>query len=152
MIPQLTRNLNKTQIKLMADNSVAEIIDNGRILEAVELVSVMEHFIKEVKSNPQYVECVCDEISKYGKNKETETMKIELAEVGVKYNFDLCGDPIIKDLQWQLDNLEAKIKERKDFLKTIPSAGQPIIIEDEVVTIYPPVKTSTSSYKTTIKK
>lgn len=152
MLPQLTRNLTKTQIKSIADNSVMEIIDNGRILEAVELVSVMEQFIKEVKANPEYIDSVRTEVEKYGKIKETESIKIELAEVGVKYNFDVCGDPIIKDLQWQLDNLEAKVKERKEFLKTVPSDGMSLVMEDEIVTIYPPAKSSTSSYKTTIKK
>lgn len=152
MLPQLTRNLTKTQIKSMADNSVMEIIDNGRILEAVELVSVMEQFIKEVKANPEYIDSVRTEVEKYGKIKETESMKIELAEVGVKYNFDVCGDPIIKDLQWQLDNLEAKVKERKEFLKTVPLGGMSLVMDDEIVTVYPPSKSSTSSYKTTIKK
>jgi hypothetical protein len=152
MLPQLTRNLTKTQIKSMADTSVMEIIDNGRILEAVELVSVMEQFIKEVKANTEYIDTVRSEVEKYGKIKETESMKIELAEVGVKYNFDVCGDPIIKDLQWQLDNLEAKVKERKEFLKTVPSGGMSLVMEDEIVTVYPPAKSSTSSYKTTIKK
>lgn len=136
----------------MANVSVFEIVEDGKILEAVELISVMEQFIKEVKGNPDYLNAVCDEVAKYGKAKETESMKIELAEVGVKYNFDVCGDPIIKDLQWQLDNLEAKVKERKEFLKTVPSGGMSLVMEDEIVTVYPPVKSSTSSYKTTIKK
>jgi uncharacterized protein YbcI len=136
----------------MAENSVAEIIDNGRIIEAVELISVMEQFIKEVKSNPNYVDSVRDEVSKYGKLKETETMKIELAEVGTKYNFDLCGDPLIKELNFKLDLLESEIYERKEFLKKLPQSGMETIVEDEVVKLFPPVKTSTSSYKTTIKK
>lgn len=152
MLPQLTRNLTKTQIKSMAENSVAEIIDNGRIIEAVELVSVMEQFIKEIKSNPDYIDAVRDEVAKYGKSKETETMKIELAEVGTKYNFDLCGDPLIKELNFKLDLLESEIYERKEFLKKIPQSGIETIVDDEVVKLFPPVKTSTSSYKTTIKK
>lgn len=152
MLPQLSRNLNKTQIKSMAETSVAEIIDNGRIIEAVELVSVMEQFIKEVKANPNYIDAVRDEVAKYGKSKETETMKIELAEVGTKYNFDLCGDPFIKELNFKLDLLESEIYERKEFLKKIPQSGMETIVDDEVVKLFPPVKTSTSSYKTTIKK
>lgn len=152
MLPQLTRNLTKTQIKSMAENSVAEIIDNGRIIEAVELVSVMEQFIKEVKANPNYIDAVRDEVAKYGKSKETETMKIELAEVGTKYNFDLCGDPLIKELNFKLDLLESEIYERKEFLKKLPQSGMETIVDDEVVKLFPPVKTSTSSYKTTIKK
>jgi NifU-like protein involved in Fe-S cluster formation len=152
MLPQLSRNLTKTQIKSIAESSVMELVDNGRILEAVELLSVMEHFIKEVKANDNYIDCVLTEVQKYGKSKETETMKIELCEVGTKYNFDLCGDPVIKDLQWKLDTLEAEIKERKEFLKTVPASGMDLVVGDEIVTIYPPVKLSTSSYKTTIKK
>lgn len=152
MLPQLSRNLNKTQIKSMADSSVMEIIDNGQILEAVELISVMEQFIKDVKANPDYLDAVRDEVAKYGKSKETETMKIELAEVGTKYNFDVCGDPLIKELNFKLDLLESEIKERREFLKKMPSYGMETIVEDEVVKLFPPVKTSTSSYKTTIKK
>lgn len=136
----------------MANISVFEIVEDGKILEAAELISVMELFIKEVKSNPDYINAVCDEVAKYGKSKETETMKIELAEVGTKYNFDLCGDPLIKELNFKLDLLESEIYERKEFLKKLPQSGMETILDDEVVKLFPPVKTSTSSYKTTIKK
>lgn len=152
MLPQLTRNLTKTDIKTLADNSVSELLDNGRILEAVELISVMEQFIKEVKANYHYLDGVCNEVQKYGKTYGGQSIKIELAEVGVKYNYNVCGDPLIIDLENQLNDLEAKIKERKEFLKTVPTSGTTLVLEDEIITVYPPAKKSTSSYKTTIRK
>jgi hypothetical protein len=114
----------------------------------------MENFIKELRSNKQFSDYVRDEIAKNGKQIETQSAKLELAETGVKYNFDNCGDVIYEQLEQQLQSVEADLKDRKEFLKTVPLSGLSIINEQtgEVSTIYPPSKQSTSTYKITLKK
>jgi hypothetical protein len=80
--------------------------------------------------------------------------KLELAEVGTKYDFSQCNDSYLVRLESELVILEEKIKNRKDMLKTLSPEG--IIVFDEETgegdTVYPPSKTSKSSVKTTIIK
>jgi hypothetical protein len=153
-LPTLTNGISKSQLKIMADMSLKEIFDNGRAIEAAEALSVMENFIKELRSNKQFSDYVRDEISKNGKQIETQSAKLELAETGVKYNFDNCGDALYQQLEQQLQSIEADLKDRKEFLKTVPLSGLSIINEQtgEVCMIYPPSKQSTSTYKITLKK
>jgi hypothetical protein len=153
-LPTLTNGISKSQLKIMADMSLKEIFDNGRAIEAAEALSVMENFIKELRSNKQFSDYVRDEIAKNGKQIETQSAKLELAETGVKYNFDNCGDVIYEQLSQQLESVEADLKDRKEFLKTVPLSGLSVINEQtgEVSTIYPPSKQSTSTYKITLKK
>lgn len=153
-LPTLTNGISKSQLKIMADLSLQEIFENGKIIEAAEALSVMENFIKELRGNKQFTDYVRDEIAKNGKQLETQSAKIELAETGVKYNFDNCGDPIYEQLEQQLQSIEADLKDRKEFLKTVPTSGLAVINEQtgELNTIYPPSKSSTSTYKITLKK
>ena len=153
-LPSITNGISKSQLKIMADMSLQEIFENGRAIEAAEALSVMENFIKELRSNKQFTDYVRDEISKNGKQLETNSAKLELSETGVKYNFDNCGDVIFEQLSQQLESIEADLKDRKEFLKTVPVSGLSIINEQtgELCTIYPPSKQSTSTYKITLKK
>jgi hypothetical protein len=153
-LPTLTNGISKSQLKIMADMSLKEIFDNGRAIEAAEALSVMENFIKELRSNKQFSDYVRDEIAKNGKQIETQSAKLELAETAIKYNFDNCGDHIYEQLEQQLQSIEADLKDRKEFLKTVPVSGLSIINEQtgEVSMIYPPSKQSTSTYKITLKK
>ena len=153
-LPTLTNGISKSQLKIMADLSLQEIFENGKIIEAAEALSVMENFIKELRSNKQFSDYVRDEITKNGKQIETQSAKLELAETAIKYNFDNCSDPIYQKLEQQLQSVEADLKDRKEFLKTVPVSGLSIINEEtgELNTIYPPSKQSTSTYKITLKK
>lgn len=153
-LPQITNGISKSQIKIMADLSLQEIFENGKIIEAAEALSIMENFIKEVRANKQFTEYVREEILKNGKQLETQSAKIELFESGTKYDFSQCGDVIFDELQQKLISVEEMIKERKEFLKSIPSSGLDVVNVDtgELNKIYPPSKTSVSSYKITLKK
>jgi hypothetical protein len=154
MVPQITSELSKTQIKIVADNMVSNILENGNVIEVADTISKMELFIKELKGNSNYINFLYDEVSKYGKSHITSSgTKLELAEVGVKYDYTTCQDAIWNELQNSLESIQALIKNRETFLKAVPIHGLDIINEDgEVLKIYPPSKSSTSSVKCTIQK
>ena len=115
----------------------------------------MEAFIKEIRSSKDFIDMVRDEVTKEGsKAKVTVTgVKIELAETGVKYDFSQCNDYDLNCLLEESERLEVQIKERKEFLKLLPKAGVDVVTNfGEVLRIYPPSKSSTSNFKTTISK
>lgn len=152
-LPAVSNELTKTQIKIIAEDSVSRLIDNGNLVESSETFSKVEMLIKEIKSNKDYIDNLRDEVSKFGKQVITPSgTKIELAEVGVKYDYSNCGDETYKKMLFQFEILETAIKERQDFFKTIPLSGIEVLYDDEIVKLYPPSKSSTSSIKTTISK
>jgi hypothetical protein len=153
MLPVLTTGLTKTQIKVIAQSSVNELMNNGRILEAAEALTVMENFIKEVRSSKDFTEYVREEVGKNGKDITNPSgAKIELAETGTKYDYSGCNDSALIEVESNLVEIETLISDRKAWLKTIPAEGMEVVIGDEIVRVYPPTKTSTSSYKITLSK
>jgi hypothetical protein len=96
-----------------------------------------------------------EEVAKYGKGGYVTPRgaKFELAEVGYKYDWNACQDPILEQLESEVNSLKDRLKQRQEFLKTVPKEGIDIIFDGgEVCRIYPPIKTSTSSYKVTLPK
>ena len=87
-LPVISNQLSKSQLNIIAQDSVGKLIDSGMLLDSIEAFSKMEYLIKEIKSNATFIDVARDEVSKYGKTYTTPTgTKIELAEVGVKYDF-----------------------------------------------------------------
>ena len=154
MLPQISQELTKTQIKIIADNAVNEILESGNVINIADTIAKMELMIKELKSNPKYIDYLRDEIAKYGTNHTTSSgTRLELAETGVKYDYTQTGDVIYFDLLKQSDAINEQIKEREKFLKALPKSGSHILTEEgELINIFPPSKSSNSSYKATIQK
>jgi len=154
MLPTITHEVNKTTLKRMASTTMDELMENGRIIEAADMIAKMEFFMKELKNNPEYVDYLRFEVAKYGGAHTTPSgTRIELAEVGTKYDYVFCEDDILNDLVISRLALEEQIKERQEFLKHLPSEGIEVISQyGEVKRIYPPSKSSTSSIKCTISK
>jgi hypothetical protein len=71
--------------------------------------------------------------------------------MGVKYDYSVCNDPVYNKLKAQLTVLEDDIKAREKYLKAIPTSGVETLFEDEVVTLYPPAKSSTTSITVNLK-
>ena len=154
-LPAITNGLTKTQVKIAAEQSISDLLETGNILQAAEAISAMEAFIKEVKADKRYTEYVREEVEKHGKVFTSASgAKIELAETGTKYDFSKCNDFLLPRLNQQSEEIGAKIKDREAFLKAIPTTGVLVIDEEtgETVTVYPPAKASTSSYKVTLEK
>ena len=153
-LPELTTQITKTDIRTISNNMVADILNNGNVIESADALNKMETLIKEIKSNAEWVDYLREEVAKRGASVVTTSgTKIELAEVGVRYDFTKCGDEQLNDLVVEQERIESLIKERQTFLKTIPVSGLDIVtINGELVTIYPPSRSSTSSIKTTIAK
>lgn len=147
--------LTKQSIQFAASNAVDAILEKGNVIEAAEMLSATEAFIKDVKAHNRFVPYLREEIEKSGKSLTRPSgTKIELAEVGTKYDYSKCEDLTLTDLELKLSGIEKKVKQRQEFLKTVPVEGLVVTDEQtgETFKVYPPSKTSTSSYKITLAK
>lgn len=118
----------------------------------------------ELKSKLKFIEKVADEIDKQTKEvqlKERQKYqdkiielygaKIEVAELGTKYDFEGCGDKEWEYLDKQFKELSEKKKAREFFLKTIKKPMSIVHNETgECYDIIPPIKSSTTGLKFTL--
>jgi hypothetical protein len=147
------KGLTKTDIHCMAQNAIDAVLEQGNALKVGEALSAMEAFIKEIKGDDRFKDYVREECAKYPKGYISPSgAKVELAETGTKYDFSKCDDPIYEMYSQKLLSVQNSLKEREAFLKTVPLEGLEIRFEDELIRVFPPSKSSISSYKITLSK
>jgi len=147
-----------------ADKIYYNILENGEsalsYAEMFSFVGEIEDILKKKEDDNgknKFADLVRDEIQKSSDDGKSVTTKFgtkfSLAETGTKYSFDGCGDPEWDSLDKEIAPLLLKKKEREEFLKKLKS---PLDVLDktsgEIITIHPPVKTSTSSFKKELLK
>jgi hypothetical protein len=142
------------------------IFETGEgLFEYVETIKFCESLGKQINGDSaskiepdkEFIDYMREEIKKRSDKDNFTTareVKFTLAETATTYDFSSCGDPVLKELEEQEAVLKDVIKKRKEFLKSIEAKGMTIVLEGsgEVVTIYPPVKTSKSSFKISLPK
>lgn len=154
-LPIIYAGMSKTDIAIAAKTAVDNLLDSGNTLKIAEQVAALELFLKEVKGDDRYTKAVRDEVEKYGKTYTAGSgAKIELAETGTAYDFSKCEDVVLERWEAKLKELEEKVKARKDLLKTVPSEGLTQVDTEtgETFTVFPPSKSSKSSFKITLSK
>jgi paraquat-inducible protein B len=145
--------VTKANITAQAETAVAHIIEGQDAFSIAETMSAVEEFISIVRKDKRLVEYVRTELEKEkGKKQTANGTKIECAEVGTKYDYSQCNHPMLTEMTAEVERLNAAIKELQEFLKRVPPAGMEVGINDELVKVYPPSKSSTSSYKVTLAK
>ena len=92
-----------------------------------------------------------EEAAKHGDKFEYHNAKISKLEVGIRYDYSVCNDNVLNELQNELEVLKEKIKQRENLLKEIQDEGLEVLVDDTIETIYKPNKTSTTSLAFTIK-
>lgn len=155
--------LSKTNAATFHQQMKDMIKDSGYgLFEYVEFLKFADKLKEQISGNSQsgipedkeFTSMVRDEVAKFGKSATTQRgVKIELAEVGNSYDFSKCDDPVLVQLEQEATAAAEKVKQRKDFLKTVPSQGLEVLVDGgELITIYPPAKSSKSSYKVTLPR
>jgi len=137
---------------------VREIFDevlNGRInpLELHLRLKSAEEVIKQLTGLEPYKAILLDEAEKHGKSFNYHTAKIDIREVGVKYDYSGCGSSKLAELYEKQAAINDAIKAYETYHKGLPSAGVQVVLSEtgEVETHYPPAKTSTTSVAVTLK-
>lgn len=116
-------------------------------------------FLKAIQKSCEEIEkkisdlCTA-EADKYGQRSfEVMGAKVELAELGTKYDFSKCNHPALPLLESNIKKMGDKKKEIETMLKTVKES-MVICNEDtggESVEICPPTKSSISGIKITLK-
>lgn len=134
---------------------IVEAMDAGELnpLDIHYQVKAMEDFIKVLTGNTRYKDYVLTEGMKHGKSFEFNGSKMEIKETGVKYDYSNCGDQEWSAIEVEINRRKELQKEREKFLKSVPAEGVEIVNNEtgEVIKVYPPFKTSTTSIAVTLK-
>lgn len=129
--------------------SIVKNVEEG--IESALIVSARIKFISEAleAAKKKIQPIVVDEIEQYHKNEAVTVLggyKVELKEMGVKYNYSECNHIGWNELTRQIEDLTAQRKAIEEQLKTIKKA-QTFVDEEtgEAYTVYPPQKQSSTT-------
>lgn len=138
-------------VAVLAQSAINAVVE-GEIDPIVAHINIckMEAAIKAFKENEQVRDITLRELAKYGKKQSFGDCTLEEAEVGVRYDYSGCNDSFLEELYETRRALDADIKEREAFLKTLPSSG--IVNAETGEMLYRPAKSSKTTIKTTFKK
>ena len=154
--PEMFLVISKQNAKEFHNQVKSRVLETGfGLMEYVEFVKFITKVDEVLSEDKEYKDLVRTEIAKWGKEAfvTPRGVKFESAETGTKYDFSKCGDPTLPELELEAQIATLKLKKRLDFLKNIPVEGLDVITDGgEVSKIYPPSKSSTSSYKVTLPK
>jgi hypothetical protein len=141
------------------DVSKAIIVDHAKsLLQLIEeghidplSVAMQMKYLQDVMelAKEKLREYVINELSKYPKGEDITKhgATFQLKEAGVSYDYSGCGHSHYNELKQQIGILTDQCKEIEKFLRTVKES---ITVVDEttgeIITIYAPVKKSTTTY------
>lgn len=134
-------------------NQLIESVRNGDVnpLELKAAFKAMEAIMEKV--NEATKENQLRESEKYPeKIFSAFGCKIEKAEVGVSYDYSICGDPIYNQRAQILEAAKKQLEERAAFLKSLKE--NLTLVDDEsgeVATVRPPLKKGAQGLKFSIQ-
>ena len=115
-------------------------------------LKAMEEIVKALNTNERYKELLLDAAEKNGRKFMAFNAEFQVKEMGQRYDFTYCGDDELLEMYTAQDRIKYLIKEREEFLKKVPVAGMQKVTETgEVVTLFPPSKTSTTTVAVSLK-
>lgn len=142
--------LTKEGVQL-AVNQIINDLNSGTIspLLLKTRIKYLENIFDGVKERLD--ELALDEAQTYGeKSFAYQGLKVEVCEVATKYDFSNCGDPEYKEFTEEKAIIERNIKARETFLKALSGEHTTVTDGGEVITLYPPVKSSKTGLKFTV--
>ncbi|MFB6456541.1 hypothetical protein ACE38W_14805 [Chitinophaga sp. Hz27] len=141
----------KGNVTVIASHIIQDVLEgNMDCFEVVARLAAITSTCEAVKEGIR--QHITDELSKYGGGIVGKLdAKIQSSEVGTKY--DYSPDPVWLGICEKMKPLEEAKKQRETFLKGVSR----MFIETDIETgesyeVYPPIKTSTSSFKVTLGK
>lgn len=149
-------NLTKSEIGDQSDLLIRPIIDGDvNPLRAVAKIKFVSEMLNTALKDDRVKDAVLKEIDRNGGKEATELgVKFCQKEMGVSYDYTVCGDPEYDQLTAEMESLKARMKEREKFLLGIPSEGLPMVDQEtgDCYKIIRPLRRGSLSYSVTFKK
>ena len=147
-----TPGLSKEQ-NLSLANKIIQDVEQGTVNPLTTFLQIksIEDVCKKAKEGIN--KWSLEEAQKHGaKSFDYMGAKVEVSELGTKYDFSNCGDVIWESLNRQVESLKEQLKDRETFLKTLKGELE-IVNPDggEIYKVHPPVKRSTTGLKITLR-
>ena len=148
--------VNKTNLNRLTRHLV-QLIEDGDVnpLDAIVKMHAMGKLVEGVTKNIMVKDVVRAELERYGtKSVRYNCATFQMKEVGVKYDYSTCNDPVWMRLKVRFDIAAAALKEREEMLKMMPVEGMTVVDEltGEVFQAVRPAKSGESGYSITIDK
>jgi len=137
---------NKEEIKRFEASLKSEILANDRnSLPILVQLKMIEKVIADTLKDEEIDLHFLKEFETYGKNEKVIVNGADLrqSEVGVKYSYEDCGDPVWNDLNAKISILSERKKEREKFLQNIPYDQGTVDPESGVFITRPPKSSKT---------
>jgi len=113
---------------------------NENPLKIAVQLRALEDVIKQLRTDSQIQDYTLSEAQKESvKTFKVFGAEITIKETGVKYDYSSCNDSELQEMNQELDELKAQIKERETMLKNI---GDGFIVNQHGEELTAPLKTS----------
>jgi len=154
---ELTTIQLSKESQLILVESLSNSVEQGNE-SAINVAARIKFFTDSLKEVSDRIKpTLIDELSRYDKNDKAVALgfyQCELKEMGVSYDYSNCGHIYLNDLVLEIEELTKKRKEIEKFLQSVKS--EMVICNEqtggESITIYPPVKKSTTTPVFTTRK
>lgn len=137
----------KSEITAAVTNIKGEILSgNHNPLELDLYLKKMEEVIKGVRDDKEVKAVVLSELEKYTE-KTVEFANCQISKVSRgTYDYDLCADPELTDLEREALRVKEALTDRQKFLQALKNELTIVTPDGEIRTIYPANKKSTETY------
>lgn len=121
--------------------------------DTMKLYSAIKNLQTILTDLEEYIKpCVIDLANENGGKVEMYGVYVEKMEGGVKYDYTQTNDIMYGSLAALAKQAADKVKERENWLKSLPAEGVDIVDDNgEVVKVYRPIKSSTTTVKAKLK-
>ncbi|HKR03496.1 MAG TPA: hypothetical protein VJY62_02590 [Bacteroidia bacterium] len=145
--PTTKEQAEKFALKLISEVKSGEVNPLELHVKLTAMQKAMDQVKKEIGA------LTLQEAEKHGaKMFEAYSSKIEIYELGTKYDFSNCNDPEWVEAKQKEDEAAEKRKERETLLRSVKGSLEIVIPgTGEIAKVYPPTKSSTTGIKVTLK-
>ena len=149
-------SLSKETMQIQSRTLIQPIID-GEIdpLQAVAKIRFLSDMLTAALKDDRVKDIILGEIDKNGgKDATAFGVKFTQKEMGVSYDYTVCGDPEYDRLAAEMEDLKARMKDREKFLMGIPAEGLPMVDQEtgDCYKIIRPLRRASLNYSVTFKK
>lgn len=137
----------KADITAAVRNIKEEILSGDYSALEIDLhLKKMEEVVKGIRDDKEVKSAVLSELEKYPE-KTIKNYGCEITKTSRStYDYDLCNDIVLQDLEREFQRVSEALKDRQKFLQGIRESLVVVTDDGSIDTIYPPAKKSSETF------